>query len=285
MTYQEVWTNGLKMLQNAGIEDARECTGVLFERVYGIDAAHFILHRDEQAPAELRHEFRMLIERRSHHEPLQYIMGSCGFMNWDFFVDRSVLIPRQDTETLVEEFLADITRVRPEKILRILDLCTGSGCVGISVKKYLDQLGFPSKMTLADMSVDALTVARKNARDNEAIVDFVISDMFENLEGQRYDAILCNPPYIPTETCTGRMPEVSWFEPRQALDGGADGLDFYRRLAAEAKDHLLPGPGLYMEIGYDQAKSAGVLFRDAGWSRISLRQDLSGNDRVLKVRP
>ena len=111
MTYQEVWTNGLKMLQNAGIEDARECTGVLFERVYGIDAAHFILHRDEQAPAELRHEFRMLIERRSHHEPLQYIMGSCGFMNWDFFVDRSVLIPRQDTETLVEEFLADITRV------------------------------------------------------------------------------------------------------------------------------------------------------------------------------
>ena len=285
MTYQEVWTGGLKMLQNAGIEDARECTGVLFERVYGIDAAHFILHRDETAPAELRHEFRMLIERRCHHEPLQYIMGTCGFMNWDFFVNKSVLIPRQDTETLVEEFITDITRVRPTKILRILDLCTGSGCIGISVKKYLDKLGFSSKMTLADISVEALTVARKNARDNEAIVDFVISDMFENLKGQQYDAILCNPPYIPTADCAELMPEVGWFEPRQALDGGEDGLDFYRRLAAEAKEHLLPGPGLYMEIGFDQAKTAGRLFHDAGWSRISLRQDLTGNDRVLKGRP
>ncbi len=284
MTYQEVWTSGLKMLQNAGIEDARETTGVLFERVYGIDAAHFILHRDENAPSELRHEFRMLIERRCHHEPLQYIMGRCGFMNWDFYVDRSVLIPRQDTETLVEEFLTDITRVRPDKILRILDLCTGSGCVGISVKKYLDKLGFPSKMTLADVSVDALTVARKNARDNEAIVDFVISDLFEHIAGQ-YDAILCNPPYIPSADCTELMPEVSWFEPRMALDGGEDGLDFYRRLAAEARDHLLPGPGLYMEIGHDQAKTAGALFKEAGWSRISLRQDLAGHDRVLKVRP
>ena len=207
------------------------------------------------------------LRRRAGGEPVQYIFSRAPFMGYEFYVDARVLIPRMDTETLCEA-AAEFMRARPGAAA--LDLCAGSGAIGISLARM-----FPAaRVTLSDISSAAAQVQRVNARA-QANVEILTGDMFETVAGRRFDLIVCNPPYIPTRDLRALAPEVRR-EPALALDGGADGLDFYRRLSREYKNYLLPGGRIYMEIGFDQAQAVRALFENA-----RLVRDLGGNDRVI----
>ena len=192
-------------------------------------------------------------------------------MGLKFHVSPHVLIPRQDTEILVEEALK---RIRPG--MDVLDLCTGSGCIIISMKKYQGQI----RAAACDNSPQALAVARENAALNGVSVQFLEGDLFRPVEGM-FDAIVSNPPYIPTGELAGLMPEVRDFEPRSALDGDADGLIFYRRIVNDAKNHLKPGGFLLFEIGCDQGKDVSELMWQAGYQDRNVIKDLAGLDRVV----
>lgn len=217
-----------------------------------------------------------LLGRRAGREPLQQIIGVQYFMGFPFRVTRDTLCPRQDTEILAE------TAIPLCNNARVLDMCTGTGCLAVSIAK----LAGGAAVTAADLSEPALLVAAQNATANGADVTFVVSDMFSNIK-DTYDVIVSNPPYIPADQMETLMPEVKDFEPRMALYGGEDGLDFYRILTAEGAKHLRKaGPDekggyLIVEIGFDQGKSVPELFRAAGFSDITVKKDYAGHDRVV----
>ena len=208
-------------------------------------------------------------------------------MGFSFEVTPDVLIPRQDTETLVEEAFswASAERKREERPLRLLDLCTGSGCVGLSLFLLLRQKGADCSLTVTDISKKALSVAERNAARlvsdaDRSRVTFLQGDLLQPVEGA-FDLIVSNPPYIPSSEIEGLMEEVKDHEPRLALDGSGDGLCFYRRMAADCRDHLNKNGRFLAEIGYDQAETAAAVFRESGWQNITVTRDLSGNPRVL----
>ena len=206
--------------------------------------------------------------------PLQYILGTQEFMGLTFMVNDNVLIPRQDTETLVEQVLKEL----PEGG-RFLDLCTGSGCIAISVKTMAPA----AEVTASDVSKTAITVAKENARRLNTVIDWEVSDLFTAVTGT-YDLIASNPPYIPTADIETLMPEVRDFEPHLALDGFEDGLHYYRKIVPEAMDYLKDGGALLVEIGCDQAEAVQRIFSEAGYDEIHIVKDLAGNDRVVKGR-
>ena len=224
----------------------------------------------ELAPEEVE-RLEALLARRLAGEPVQYVLGSAWFMGLEFYVDARVLIPRQDTEALCEAALAFL-RGKPSP--RVLDLCAGSGAIGLSLAKLCPQ----AKVTLADVSADACAVMDKNRRRLGAEAEIVEGDLFAPLAGRRFDLIACNPPYIRAGELDSLQAEVQR-EPRLALDGGADGLDVYRRIAATYKDHLAAGGALFLEIGWDEAEAVRALF---GGGRVL--RDLSGRDRVIEIR-
>ena len=202
---------------------------------------------------------------------MQYITGETEFMGLPFKVNSNVLIPRQDTETLVEEALKVI---RPG--MKVLDMCTGSGCIIISIMHFAKEIeGFAS-----DISRHAINLAKENAKMNNVSVTFETGDLFDHIRGN-YDVIVSNPPYIRTEEIPKLMPEVQNFEPVQALDGKEDGLYFYRRIVEEAKEYLNPNGFLLFEIGYDQGKEVPELMENAGYKNVKVIKDLAGNDRVV----
>lgn len=212
-----------------------------------------------------------LLARRLAGEPVQYVLGSAWLMGLEFLVDARVLIPRQDTEALCEAALGFL---RGREGARVLDLCTGSGAIGLSIA----QLCPGARVTLADVSAGACEVAARN-RDRLGLrADVVCGDLFCPVRGRQFDLICCNPPYIPTADLDGLQREVRR-EPRIALDGGADGLDFYRRIAGEYRAFLRPGGALMLEIGWDQAEAVRALF--AGGEVV---RDLCGRDRVIVIR-
>ena len=218
-----------------------------------------------------------MIDRRAERIPLQHLTGVQEFMGFEFYVNEHVLIPRQDTETLVELVLQE----QKGKDAALLDVCTGSGCIAIS----LALMGGFRDVTALDVSREALMVAARNAqrllKEHEGDFNLIESDMFERLEpDRRYDIIVSNPPYIPKEDIAGLMTEVKDFEPINALDGGADGLDFYRAIVAEGRAWLKEGGWLFFEIGYDQGEALRTLLADFGYTEIGIRQDLAGLDRV-----
>ncbi len=197
-------------------------------------------------------------------------------MGLDFRVNRHVLIPRQDTETLVELVLQE----QKDSKRKVLDLCTGSGCIAIS----LAVIGGYEEVTAADVSEEALATARENASrllKPGQTVAFFQGDLFQALCEKKFDVLVSNPPYIPTEILQDLQPEVRDHEPRIALDGAEEGLGFYRRIVAEAADWLNPGAGIYLEIGYDQGKAVSALLKKAGFQEIKVTQDLAGLDRVV----
>ena len=232
----------------------------------------YILRQGEEAPEETAEKYRELIARREAREPLQYITGTAPFFGREFRVRPGVLIPRFDTETLVEALLP---RLLPG--MRLLDLCTGSGCVLISLL-----LSGPGGLsgTGTDVSVEALAVAQENAELLGADAEFVRADLFPD-DGKTYDLISANPPYIRSELIPGLDPEVSVHEPRLALDGGADGLDFYRRITAEVPGRLADGGVLGVEIGYDQAEDVVERMKNAGFTQIAIHRDLGWNTRAV----
>ena len=215
-------------------------------------------------------------------------MGECEFMGYDFYVDERVLIPRQDTECLVELAVESIQKKKVKlgqgyseaeqksTKVKVLDLCTGSGCIGISVAKLCPD----AEVTLADISDGALSVAKKNAQNLCADVTLVKGNLFENIKG-RFDYILSNPPYIPSKVIEGLMPEVKEYEPRLALDGEADGLSFYRKIINEAPDYLNPNGRIYFEIGAEQGEDLTNLMNEKGFSEVKVHKDLAGLDRIV----
>lgn len=272
MTYREAVEFGTKCLTDAGVPDAALDAWYLLQMVCRIERSYYYVHGEEDITQDAQKEYEIAVQKRAEHIPLQYIIGEQEFMGLRFKVNSNVLIPRQDTETLVEQVLKII---KPG--MKVLDLCTGSGCVLISVLKNAPELtGVGS-----DISKTALLVAKENAKMHEVDADWIRSDLFDNIT-ETFDVIMANPPYIPTGEILSLMPEVRDFEPENALDGGADGLDFYRKIAGQVKDYLNPGGYVYMEIGYDQGEAVSELMRNAGFTEVEVIKDLARNDRVVK---
>ena len=273
VVYRELLEEGKRILAQAEIVDAECDAWLLLEHVSGMNRAQFFLHQQDTVPGELEADYRGMLRKRAEHIPLQHLTGTQEFMGLEFQVSPDVLIPRQDTELLVEKLLPHVHGKR------VLDVCTGSGCIAIS----LAVLGKPEHVDAVDLSEKALIQAEKNAKRLEADISFYRSDMLDEITG-RYDVIVSNPPYIASKVVDELMPEVQEHEPRMALDGGTDGLDLYRRLLAQAPDRLLPGGFLAVEIGYDQREAVMELFREQGFTDVHCARDLCGNDRVVMGR-
>lgn len=271
MTFREAICFGEEKLNIAGIEDAKHDAWLLLTFICKIDRTFYYVHMDEEMSVEQVSEYENVLSKRAEHVPLQYITGEQEFMGIPFHVNDAVLIPRQDTETLVEEALKV---VRPG--MKVLDMCTGSGCILISIlKNVVDVEGYGY-----DISKQAINVAKENAKLNNVNATFERSDLFEDV-ADRFDVIISNPPYIPTDVIGGLMPEVAVYEPIQALDGKEDGLHFYRRIVEKASDYLNPGGKLLFEIGHDQGESVSSLMIEAGYKDVRVIKDLAGNDRVV----
>ena len=271
MTYQEALRYGQIRLIAAGVLEVESDAWLLMSAVCRIDRNFYYVYGNEEMIKEQEKEYMALLEKRAERIPLQYITGEQDFMGLTFKVNPGVLIPRQDTETLVEEVLKAVTPG-----MEVLDLCTGSGCIAVSLAKFVPG----AKVQGVDISTEALKVSEENARRNGVNVHFFLSDMFGQVEG-KFDMIVSNPPYIPTGEIQGLMPEVKDFEPHLALDGKEDGLWFYRILAGEGKKYLKPKGTLMVEIGCDQGKDVSRIFKDNGYCDIKVIKDLAGLDRVV----
>lgn len=323
---QKIETMGKKLLVEAGVEEEEAALEVrlLLQESFSLNTASYLLRKQESLCKADRekveaagieqteilgklHSFFENFEKRRRRIPLAQILGRQSFYGLDFFVNEDVLIPRADTECLVDLVLEDYADLAKQagktysekrnsehvsnkhednveneansSSLNILDLCTGSGCIGISVAKHLPY----QELLLVDLSEKALVVAKKNAEKHLGEnVTLLQSDLLTEVRGKKFSLLLSNPPYIVSRVIPGLDREVSEYEPKMALDGGEDGLVFYRRIAKEAKAVLLPGARLYLEIGYDQGESVKDIFQKEGYEAVEVFPDLSGNPRVLR---
>ncbi len=259
-------------------------SSIILEHVLGMDKPHIIINNNNVIGEEKYDEINYLISKVEKGYPIQYITHKQEFMGLNFYVDENVLIPQPDTEILVEESIKIIEKkCTTKQELRILDLCTGSGAIAISIADYIinnkNESAVDIKIVASDISEDALEVANKNCENiikNNISIDFVKSDMFKNIEG-KFDVIISNPPYIKSEEIKTLSKEVQ-NEPHIALDGGEDGLKFYKAIKDNMDKHLKENGTLLMEIGYDQKQDLLEIFEEA-----NCIQDLSGNDRVIII--
>jgi len=277
MTRKGLLNDGQRILMENGIAGAGVDAWLLFQHVTGISRVTYLMAPEAEVSVEDEEKYRRCIQKRSERYPLQYMTHSQSFMGLEFYVDEHVLVPRQDTETLVETVLGYI-----KDGMDVLDMCTGSGCILISLAANVS----PGRGIGADLSGEALAVAEMNAKLNDSkAVSFIQSDIYEGIDSQfgdaRFDVIVSNPPYIASDEIETLMPEVSIHEPRMALDGHADGLYFYRKIISGAKAHLKENGMIFFEIGCDQAESVSRLLRESGFSGIRVKKDLSGLDRVV----
>lgn len=292
VTLQQLLAEGTEQLKYAEVPDAGLDARYLLMEAFGLSASDFLLRRMQvldvtgtggESLEKKIAAYREMLAKRCRRIPLQYITGLQYFMGLEFHVDERVLIPRQDTEDLVELVL----RENPGKENRVLDMCTGSGCIAVS----LAVLGGYEQVTAVDVSDGAICVARENA-DCHHVADrirLVKSSLYKEKtailgnERKKYNVIVSNPPYIPTEVIQGLQPEVRDHEPVLALDGTEDGLYFYRKLAVMSREFLVPGGRLYLEIGYDQGEAVSGLLREAGYTDIEVIKDTPGLDRIVKA--
>ena len=293
-TLRQVYEEGAAGLEDAGIEEARTDAWLLFEEAFGISRSDYLARMDDPAPGPGRARFADMIRRRRMHVPAAYLTGKAYFYGYEFAVDERVLIPRQDTETLVEEALRFL-KAFPDEEPSVLDLCCGSGCILLTILKEMPRAWGIG----ADLSPEALQVTAKNCtrlgldpmpgrtgkeeriRCRTACADLFDGTWFREHAGTRFSLITCNPPYIPSDVIPGLMDEVRLYEPHMALDGGEDGLAFYRRLTGEAPAWLKNGGMLLCEIGYDQGESVRTLFTRGGFDGVCVIRDLAGRDRVV----
>ncbi len=273
MNRAEAVRKAAELLKEVGIAEASLDAKYLFYHVTGLNQMDLLLYGSEALEQMHAEAYMELVKRRAEHEPLQYLTGEQEFMGLSFRVSPAVLIPRQDTECLVEEVMKYVAGKR------ILDVCTGSGCIAIS----LARLAQPAAVTACDLSERALAVAQQNVTALEADVTLLQGDLFAPVEG-RFDIIVSNPPYICSEEVTRLMPEVRDHEPKMALDGDADGLSFYRRITKEAPEYLTPGGMLFFEIGCEQAEAVSGLMRGHGFADIRVKKDYAGLDRIVYGR-
>ena len=271
MTFREAYAFGEAELRAAGIDDANVDAWYLLEYVTGISRAMYFMKMMEPMNLEEEEKYLEFIEIRKKHIPLQHITGVQEFMGFEFYVNEHVLVPRQDTEVLVETVLEEL---KPEA--DVLDMCVGSGCIIHS----LARLGKGIRAAGVDISEEALKVAEKNREKLAVEVALIQSDLFESVEGQ-FDVIVSNPPYIRTAVIEELKEEVKFHDPYIALDGKEDGLYFYRKIVDESRRFLKPNGKLYFEIGHDQGEDVKKLMEDAGFSGVSVKKDLAGLDRVV----
>lgn len=283
-TLEALLREGSCALEAAHIEEARLDAWLLLEYVTGRNRAWYFAHSDEPADEQTQQKYMELCRKRGEHIPLQHLTGSACFMGYDFFVDQHVLVPRQDTECLVEE---GVRLLKDKENPRILDMCTGSGCILLSMLKEIPE----ASGTGADLSEEALVVAERNRKslNVEERALFVKSDIFSSeyfmqnsgKELPEYDMLISNPPYIATAEIEKLMEEVRLHDPYMALNGREDGLYFYRRITKECDPYLKSGGWLLYEIGYDQGASVTEIMNEVGFCNIEIKKDLSGLDRVV----
>lgn len=278
MKYKDLYIQGMDKLSSENIADAKIDARLLLEYVCKTDRNALFLKGDMEVADQEVQQYLELIAKRMKHIPLQHLTGEQDFMGLTFLVNEHVLIPRQDTECLVEIVLKHL-----HDGMHVLDMCTGSGCILISLLHYSNDC----QGVGVDLSKEALEVAAHNAKvlGSNGIADkmdatFVQSNLFENVDG-KFDIIVSNPPYIKTEVINTLMPEVKDYEPMMALDGTKDGLYFYRHIILDAKKHLNRGGQLFFEIGYDQGREVSDLMRAAGYVDVEVAKDLAGLDRVV----
>lgn len=288
MNYRQLLAQAEEILENSGNGEARIDAWLLFEYVFNMPRHEYFMKMNESCDnEELTEAYMDCVKKRCSHVPLQHITGTQDFMGMTFRVNENVLIPRQDTEILVEQVLKAVQELKSRKNesdIRVLDMCTGSGCIAISIGK----LG-GVRVTAVDISDKALDVARGNALMNHAdTVTFIKSNLFEDLRNnmtgnicEKYDIIVSNPPYIPSRDIETLMPEVRDFEPRLALDGTEDGLEFYRRITEDSTGYINEGGWLLYEIGCDQGNDVKNIMENNGYTGVKVVKDLAGLDRVV----
>ena len=274
MNINELLKIGRKILIKNEIEYPIQICRTVLSRLINKSKEYLIIHSEEKLDRQIVKKYFNEINKIAEGFPLQYITQNQEFMKLNFFVNESVLIPRQDTEILVEEVLSILEK---KKNCKVLDLCTGSGAIGISIAKYYPE----GKITISDISKDALYVAKKNAVEHNVILEIVESDLFKDIKDNKFDVIVSNPPYIETEIINSLDKQVR-HEPLLALDGGDDGLNIYRRIINEAYKYLNKDGYLAMEIGYNQKeKIVNLLQNSTKYKNIYSKQDLSKNDRIV----
>ena len=271
MKIKETLKKGSNILIESNIEDAYLKARILLSNILGTNKEYLIIHSEEEIDEKIDNQYMNEIEKLKNHEPIQYIVKKQEFMGLNFYVDNNVLIPQPDTENLVEEVLIIANFLKKDSKqnnINILDLCTGSGAIAISLSKILN-------------SEKALKIAEKNAIQNSAKVKLLKSDIFKNLSKEyKFDIIVSNPPYIETETIPNLSEEVRR-EPHIALDGGQDGLFFYKEIIKNAKNYLKENGYLAFEIGYNQREQVENELKQNEYKNIYSKKDLSGNDRVV----
>ena len=270
MTVEELVRKGIKELESASVPEAQTNAMYLLEYALHINRMEYLLDKQRKVSKEEEEKYGSVIATRKSRIPLQHITGEQEFMGYPFLVNEHVLIPRQDTEILVEE------AVKLANGKRILDMCTGSGCIILS----MEQLCEPQYAMGVDISKDALAVARENGKRFDSKVNWLQSDLFDKVT-EKFDVIVSNPPYIEKDEIPKLMEEVRCHEPNLALDGGEDGLDFYRRIITESRQYLESGGYLCFEIGYNQGEEVSSLMREAGFLECRVVKDLAGLDRVV----
>ena len=279
MEYRVLYETGKEKLEASAIAEAALDARLLLEYVCGTDRNTLLVHPEREVSVQEEETYRALLEKRAVHIPLQHLTGVQDFMGLEFAVNEHVLIPRQDTEILVEEVMRE-----PFDGAEILDLCTGSGCILLSLLHYSNHCHGVG----VDISPEALQVAECNAgrlEISDGQVEFLEGDLYEALEpGRKFDLLVSNPPYIQSGVIPTLMPEVREHEPLLALDGMEDGLFFYRKIIKQAPEWLRAGAGIYFEIGFDQALAVEQLLREAGFTEIRTVQDYAGLDRVVCAR-
>lgn len=271
MTYEYALQAARNVLKDAGIKEYESDAWLLMEYVCRIDKSYYYLNLREEMEEECEQTYEVIIKKRSERVPLQYITGVQEFMGLSMKVNTNVLIPRQDTEILVEEALRVLIPG-----MRVLDLCTGSGCIIISLMKYAEGI----KGVASDISKQALLVAKENAKINQVDPELIRSDLFTNITGT-FDLIISNPPYIKTLDIDRLMPEVANFEPIAALDGREDGLHYYREIIAKSMEYLKPDGYLYFETGSTQTNAVADMMKQAGFREIREIKDLADLKRVV----
>ena len=277
MTIREAIHTSAGALEAAGVPDPQIDAELLLMHVTGLDRMSMRLSGTIQRTTEQEQRLSSLLLSRTQRKPLQYLLGTQYFYGLPFHVDERVLIPRQETESLCELGIAHLRTLKGAP--RALDLCTGSGAIAVTLRHEHPA----AAVTACDLSCDALAVAQQNARLNGAEITFLQGDLWQPLEDMRFDLILSNPPYIPTLECDDLQTEVMQ-EPRMALDGGADGLDFYRRIAQGATAHLNPGGMLAVEAGDHESEAIAALFKEAGLADVTIHNDLYGMPRMVSGR-
>lgn len=270
MILREILTEGEGKLVSAGVPEAKLNAWYLFAHCFSMTKSQFFLRADEEAEDSGYRRYQELLDKRSRRIPLEHLTGETEFMGLPFFVNENVLIPRQDTECLVEEVLKFCDGAD------VLDLCTGSGCIGISLAK----LAHCKSVMLSDISAEALEMAKKNAENNDVKVQIVESDLFQSIQG-RFDLVVSNPPYIRSGEISKLMPEVCEHEPLRALDGSGDGLLFYRSIIREIGAFLKNDATVFFEIGAEQGEAVSQLMHEAGFCNVEVKQDLAGLDRIV----